>query len=156
MVTYRFEDSRSGDCVARHLAGYRGILQVDGYAAYNRLAKPERTNDVVLLAGCWAHVRRRFYELHANESSPFATRIIEAMAPLWQIEDEIRSCNPEHRCTIRQQRSSAIADGLFALWERELPRLGDHCHPVDHGQDQWRRSLQVSKANARAHRRRLA
>ena len=123
MVAYRFEDSRSGDCVARHLAGYRGILQVDGYAAYNRLAKPERTNDVVLLAGCWAHVRRRFYELHANESSPFATRTIAAMAPLWQIEDEIRGHNPEHRCTIRQQRSRAMVHGLFTLWERELPRL---------------------------------
>lgn len=123
MVAYRFEDSRSGDCVARHLAGYRGILQVDGYAAYNRLAKPERSNDVVLLAGCWSHVRRRFYELHANESSPFATRTIEAMVPLWQIEDEIRGSDPEHRCAVRRQRSRTIADGLFALWERELPRL---------------------------------
>lgn len=44
MVAYRFEDSRSGDCVARHLDGYRGILQVDGYAAYKigwaRIAAP--------------------------------------------------------------------------------------------------------------------
>ncbi len=39
MVAYRFEDSRSGDCVARHLAGFAGILQVDGYAAYTQLAK---------------------------------------------------------------------------------------------------------------------
>ena len=39
MVAYRFEDSRSGDCVARHLAGFTGILQVDGYAAYTQLAK---------------------------------------------------------------------------------------------------------------------
>ena len=123
LVAYRFEDSRSGDCVARHLAGYRGILQVDGYAAYNRLAKPERSNDVVLLAGCWAHVRRKFYELHANESSPFATRTIEAMAPLWQIEDEIRGSEPEHRCAVRRQRSRAIVQDLFTLWDRELPRL---------------------------------
>ena len=56
MVAYRFEDSRSGACVARHLAGYRGILQVDGYAAYNRLARPDRANDAVTLAGCWAHL----------------------------------------------------------------------------------------------------
>ena len=39
MVAYRFEDSRSGDCVRRHLAGYSGILQVDGYAAYNKLVR---------------------------------------------------------------------------------------------------------------------
>jgi transposase len=123
MVAYRFEDSRSGDCVARHLAGYRGILQVDGYAAYNRLAKPARTNDVVQLAGCWAHVRRKFFELHASEGSRLATQTIEAMASLWQIEDEIRGQAPEHRCTIRQQRSRAIVDDLFSLWARELPRL---------------------------------
>lgn len=58
LVAYRFEDSRSGDCVARHLDGYRGILQVDGYVAYNRLARPDRGHDGVLLAGCWAHSRR--------------------------------------------------------------------------------------------------
>ena len=39
MVAYRFEDSRGGDCVERHLAGYSGLLQVDGWGAYNRLAE---------------------------------------------------------------------------------------------------------------------
>jgi transposase len=123
MVAYRFEDSRSGDCVARHLAGYRGILQVDGYGAYNRLAKPEGTKDVVRLAGCWAHVRRKFFELHANESSRLATQTIEAMAALWQIEDDIRGNASEHRCAVRRRLSRPRVQDLFALWERELPRL---------------------------------
>lgn len=121
MVAYRFEDSRGGDCVARHLAGYSGILQVDGYAAYNRLAKSDGTN--VILAGCWAHVRRRFYELHLAESSHVATKTIEAMVPLWQIEDEVRGQPPDHRREIRQQRSRQIVQALFALWEKELPRV---------------------------------
>ncbi|MGC8537214.1 MAG: IS66 family transposase [Rhizomicrobium sp.] len=69
---------RSGAWVARHLAGYRGIVQVDGYAAYNRLAKPDRTNDAVTLAGCWAHVRRKHFELHVNESSKLATQTVQA------------------------------------------------------------------------------
>src|SRR5206468_1836006 len=75
MVAYRFEDSRSGDCVARHLKGYTGILQVDGYSAYTRLAKTGTGsgNETVTLAGCWAHLRRRFYELHINGSSRLAT-----------------------------------------------------------------------------------
>ena len=67
MVAYRFEDSRSGDCVQRHLGGYRGILQVDGYAAYSKLARKNGSNDGPLLAGCWAHSRRRFYELHTTD-----------------------------------------------------------------------------------------
>lgn len=52
MVAYRFEESRAGECVARHLNGYRGILQVDGYAAYNKLVRSDRGNDGVTLAGC--------------------------------------------------------------------------------------------------------
>lgn len=45
MVAYRFEDSRGGECVERHLAGFTRILQVDGYAAYNRLAKSGGTKE---------------------------------------------------------------------------------------------------------------
>ncbi len=52
MVAYRFEDSRAGDRVARHLSGYRGILQVDGHGAYNKLARSDGGNDGVILAGC--------------------------------------------------------------------------------------------------------
>lgn len=67
-TAYRFEDSRAGECVARHLNGYRGILQVDGYAAYNKLVRSDRGNDGVILAGCWSHSRRKFCELHVAES----------------------------------------------------------------------------------------
>ena len=80
MVAYRFEDSRGGECVERHLAGFAGILQVDGYAAYNRLARPAGANENVTLAACFAHVRRRFYELHVNESSHLATQTVTIMA----------------------------------------------------------------------------
>ena len=78
MVAYRFEDSRSGDCVARHLDGYRGILQVNGYAAYNRLGKDRGDKDAVTLAGCWAHARRKFFDLHASNGSPFAGAVVKA------------------------------------------------------------------------------
>jgi transposase len=80
MVAYRFEDSRSGDCVARHLAGFSDL--VDGYAAYNRLAKGSGANDGMTLAASFAHVRRQFYELHVNESSRLATQTITTMAAL--------------------------------------------------------------------------
>ena len=78
-VGYRFEDSRSGDCVQRHLAGYHGILQLDGYAAYSKLARKGGGNDGPLLAGCWAHSRRRFYELHIAGDSQVATTTVERM-----------------------------------------------------------------------------
>lgn len=123
MVAYRFEDSRSGDCVARHLDGYRGILQVDGYAAYNRLGKADRGKDALTLAGCWAHVRRKFYELHVNESARLATRTIEAMAALWAVEEAVRGQSPQARGNTRQEQSAPIVAELFALWEAELARI---------------------------------
>jgi transposase len=124
MVAYRFEDSRSGNCVARHLAGFAGILQVDGYAAYTQLAKAKiRSNEGMALAGCWAHLRRRFYELHINGSSQIATQTITTMAALWKIEEEIRGCDAAVRLTARRDRSAAIVADLFKLWETELPRI---------------------------------
>lgn len=86
----RFEDSRAGDRVARHLSGYRGTLQVDGCGAYNKLARSDGGNDGVMLAGCWSHSRRKFYELHASESSKIATETVELMAKLWQVEETVR------------------------------------------------------------------
>ncbi|TDW16357.1 transposase IS66 family protein [Rhizobium azibense] len=123
MVAYRFEDSRAGECVARHLNRYRGILQVDGYAAYNKLVRADRGHDGVLLAGCWAHSRRKFYELHASESSKVATATVEKMATLWQIEETVRGQGPDARAAARQEASAAVVADLFALWQQTLPRI---------------------------------
>ena len=110
---------------ARHLDGYTGILQVDGYSAYTRLAKTGTgaSNETVTLAGCWAHLRRRFYELHLNGSSRLATQTVTTMAALWKIEGDIRGLAPAARMAARQQRSAAIVAELFNLWEMELPRI---------------------------------
>ncbi|TAM99729.1 MAG: hypothetical protein EPN45_15520 [Rhizobiaceae bacterium] len=60
MVAYRFEDNRGGENVERHLAGYTGLLQVDGWGAYNRLAEARRAGGPLTLAACWAHRKRDF------------------------------------------------------------------------------------------------
>lgn len=104
MVAYRFEDSRGGACPDAHLAGFKGLLQVDGYAAYNCLAAPERTGGPVTLACCWIHVRRKFYELHVAGSSRVATETVERMSALWSVEAEIRGQDPELRRAARQAR----------------------------------------------------
>ena len=87
MVAYRFEDSRSGDCAARHLGDYRAILQCDGYAGYRKLARARHSNGL-RLAGCWAHLRRRFFDLHANGDDlpprfhPASIRVSAGFTPL--------------------------------------------------------------------------
>lgn len=123
MVAYRFEDSRGGACVERHLAGYTGLLQVDGWGAYSRLAETARAGGPLTLAACWAHLRRKFYDLHIAGISHVATETVERMAELWKIEERIRGCDPGVRRTARQQRSAAIVAELWPFWERELARI---------------------------------
>jgi transposase len=123
IVVYRFEDSRAGDCVVRHLEGYRGILQVDGYTAYHRLARSEGANEGVQLAACWSHVRRKFYELHVSDASIVAGQTLEQMASLWAVEERVRGKPALTRMKARQAEAAAVVTGLFALWEKELPKL---------------------------------
>jgi transposase len=123
MVAYRFEDSRAGECPARHLAGFAGLLQVDGYAAYKRLADPDREGGPLTLAACWSHLRRKFYELHVAGLSETATWTIGRMAPLWGVEQELRGLSAEARRTQRSQNSAPIVAELFDRWLTELARI---------------------------------
>jgi transposase len=123
MVAYRFEDSRGADSVARHLAGYTGLLQVDGWGAYNRLAEAKRSGGPLTLAACWAHLRRKFYELHVAGISHVASETVERMAVLWAIEESIRGQSPDARRATRQEQSAPIVAELWPFWEKELSRI---------------------------------
>lgn len=108
MVAYRFEESRSGEFAVRHLNGYRGILQVDGYAACNKLARPDRDNDDISLAGCRSHSRRKFYELQVAGSSNVAMTTVERMAKLWQVEKTVCAVKSAHARVAACQQASAV------------------------------------------------
>jgi transposase len=123
MVAYRFEDSRGGESAERHLAGYKGLLQVDGWGAYNRLAEAKRAGGPLTLAACWAHLRRKFWELHVAGISHVASETVERMAALWAVEEEIRGNDPETRRATRQDQSAAIVTELWTFWEQELRRI---------------------------------
>ncbi len=123
MVAYRFEDSRGGENVERHLAGYTGLLQVDGWGAYNRLADARRADGALTLAACWAHLRRKFYELHVSGVSAVAGETVERMAELWAVEERVRGQDPQARRTARQEKSAVIVAELWPFWEKELGRI---------------------------------
>jgi transposase len=80
-------------------------------------------NDGPRLAGCWAHSRRRFYELHKAGASQVATDTTLRMADLWKLEAEVRGQSPEARIAARQAVSAPIVAELFALWQATLPRI---------------------------------
>ena len=113
-VAYIYAPDRKAARPAGHLVGYIGVLQVDGYAGYRALAEKNHIH----LAFCWAHVRRRFYELAAADAAPIATEALTRIAALYTIEADIRGAHPDHRRTIRQDRSRPIVASLEP-WLRE-------------------------------------
>ena len=107
MVAYVYAADRKTERPEAHLQGFAGVLQVDGYGAYAALA---RRHQQIRLAFCWAHVRRKLYEL--AESSPVAADVLRRIASLYAIEDEIRCLSAAERRDARDQRSRPIVDDL--------------------------------------------
>jgi transposase len=107
MVAYVYAADRKAERPEAHLEGFAGILQVDGYGGYAALAR--RRSDVTL-AFCWAHVRRKFYEL--ADSSPVAAEVLRRIALLYAIEGEVRGSSAPERQTARNTRSRPVVDEL--------------------------------------------
>lgn len=97
------------------MKGFSGILQVDGYAGYNRLLKG--TDDNFALAYCWAHARRKLHEVAQSGTAPIAEEGLKQIAALYRIEKDIRGLTAEARLVLRQDRAAPlIAD--FETWLR--------------------------------------
>jgi transposase len=107
-VAYVYAPDRKAERPIIHLAGFTGILQVDGYAGYRALAK----SGSVQLAFCWAHVRRHFYELAVGGPAPIASEALKRIAALYAIEAECRGRGPDERRALRQEKSRPILDAL--------------------------------------------
>jgi transposase len=92
-AVYFYSPDRKAERPAAHLQDFRGVLQVDGYAGFERLTTP---GDIVL-AACWAHARRKFYDLHEATGSPIAAEAMRRIAELYAIERSIRGRSAEER-----------------------------------------------------------
>jgi len=105
-VAFTYAPGRSGRYADDILSGFTGILQVDGYAGYNRLLK--RADQGIELAYCWAHARRKLYEVAQNAPAPIAEEGLRQIATLYQIEKDIAGLSAEARLEARQARSKPL------------------------------------------------
>ena len=115
-VAYVYAPDRKHARPAEHLAGFSGTLQVDGYGAYAELAQ---RGDVVL-AFCWSHVRRQFYDIQVKTPAPIATEALVRIAPLYAVEAAIRGLSADERRQSRQRRSKPLVDALRLWLEAQL------------------------------------
>jgi transposase len=122
-VAYTYAPGRGGEHAVRHLAGFSGILQVDGYVAYAALTKAERAGGALTLAFCWSHFRRRFYDLANGGNAPIATEALQRIGELYAIEADIRGRSPDERRAKRQDRTKPLVDNLKTWLEKQLTRV---------------------------------
>jgi len=117
-VLFRYSPDRKGERPQAHLASFVGVLQADAYAGFDRLYG-ERIQE----AACWAHVRRKFYEIHVAHASPIAAVALDRIGRLYGIEAEIRGRPPDERREVRQARAGPELESLHAWWHATLTTL---------------------------------
>jgi hypothetical protein len=118
-AVYFYSPDRKAERPAAHLEGFRGILQVDGYAGFERLTA---RGDIVL-AACWAHARRKFYDVHEATGSPIAAEALRRIAELYAIETTIRGRTAEQRQQIRNVTARSVINAMKPWLEKELLRI---------------------------------
>jgi transposase len=121
-VVYTYAPGRSAEHAVTLLAGYRGIVQCDGYAAYKQVARRGRAGNTVILAFCWSHWRRRFYEIAKAGSAPIAEQTLRRIAELYKIEAQIRGRSAAERRAVRQAESKKLVADLKAWLQTQLAR----------------------------------
>jgi transposase len=119
LVWYRFTTDRSGVHPQTELGTFTGLLQADGYAGYEKLYATGRIREVA----CWAHFRRKIFENHQTSPTPLTTDLLERIAELYRIEEEIRGAPPDVRQRHRQERSRPQVEELRVAIDDALRRL---------------------------------
>ncbi len=122
---FDYQPSRSGDCAKKFLGGFRSILVHDQYKGYDKLPAEH--------AGCWAHLRRKFFEameFQGTEEKALAIpeyrdgsagTAIRKMREIFAIEGKLQSLNPEERKKQRIQQEKPLVEAFFA-WAENLRR----------------------------------
>ncbi len=118
-VLFRYSPDRKGERVQAHLKSFKGVLQADGYSGFDELY----VNGDILEAGCWAHVRRKFYDFHETTQSPVAAEALGRIGELYAIEADIRGRLPQERARARATRAAPLLDELKAWLEAQLARV---------------------------------
>lgn len=137
VALFRYSRDRSGEHPEAHLGVWAGVLQADAYAGYNRLYAPTRTPKPVTDSLCWAHARRKFFELadiaasarrgkSAQEISPLALEAVTRIDHVFDIEREIAGLPADQRLAIRQERAKPLVEALEARMRAHRAAMSKH------------------------------
>ena len=135
-VWFAYTPDRKGIHPQTHLADYEGVLQADAYAGFNALYE----DGTIQEAACWAHARRKFYDLHEARPSALTTEALHRIGELYAIEAKIRGKPPHERQQARQAEAKPLIDDL-ERWLRgmleKLSRKSDTSAAIMYALNLW-------------------
>jgi len=138
-VLFRYSPDRKGERPRAHLHPFRGILQADAYGGFNGLY--DREHEPLIEAACWAHVRRKFYDIYEATQSPVAHEALQRIGALYAIEADIRARLPAHRQAVRQERAAPLLkelhEWLHATVRREVSRKSELSGAIGYTLSLW-------------------
>ena len=140
-VAYRYTPDRKGEHPQSHLASFAGFLHADGYAGFGDLyeAKGEEPARVTEVA-CWAHARRKFFDVHAANGSPIAKQALDKIGALFAIERDIKGRPPVERQSVRQQMAKPKLDELAQWLDAQLeliPGKSELAGAIRYARSRW-------------------
>ena len=115
-VWFAYSPDRKGEHPRAHLKNFKGALQVDAYSGFHHLYDGGAIYEVA----CWAHARRKFYEIHAAHPSPTTTEALDRIGALYGIEEQIRGKPIDIRREVRQARARPLLEDLRVWLEKSL------------------------------------
>ena len=134
-AVFFYSRDRTAEHPERHLAGYAGILQADAYAGFNRLYAADRRPGPITEASCWAHSRRKFFELadvtaKARDKlaviAPLAFEAVKRIDAIFDIEREINGRSINERLVVRRARVAPLVSDLEIWMRNERAKLSRH------------------------------
>lgn len=143
-VWFAYSPDRRGEHPRQHLQSFNGILQADAYAGFHHLYEGGRIQE----AACWAHVRRKFYELQVAHASPLAAEALKRIGELYAVESDIRGRPPEERLQARTTRAQPLLDSLHQWLQSTLAvvsKKSEIAAAIRYALGRWRALLRYSE-----------
>lgn len=118
-VWFTYSPNRRGEHPKTHLDTFKGVLQADAYGGFDALY----VDGTIQEAACWAHVRRKFFDVHAAHASPIAAEVLQRIGALYAIEKDLNGQPPEVRRAARAARASPLLASLHEWLQETLRSL---------------------------------
>jgi transposase len=139
-AVFFYSRDRGGEHPEQHLAGFAGLMQADAYAGFNRLYEADRKPAPVIEAACWAHARRKFFDLASISKAPIASEAVARIDALFAIERTINGLTPQQRVAVRRERSQSLVIDLESWLREQRARVSKNSETgkaIDYSLKRW-------------------